>query len=167
MIEETAIVDACDGDLAVVEVQRAAGCSTCTTSVGCGHSAVARYFARRAARVVVENPLAARPGERVVVGIEEGPFVLASLAIYLVPLGSLIVGAAVGGGLAAGAAPGDLGAVAGGVAGLAAGLALTRRIGNSRRLSRARATILRRVPGAEIHTNQARCTTGPLTGRTS
>lgn len=166
MIEETAIVDACDGDVAVVQVQRAAGCSTCSTAAGCGHSAVAGYFARRATRVMVQNPVGARPGERVVVGIEEGPFVLASLAIYLLPLGTLILGAAFGGGLSAGSALGDLGAVAGGVGGLGAGLALARGVGNSRRFKGARATILRRLPGIENDTNRVRCTTGPLTGRT-
>lgn len=166
MIEETAIVDACDGDLAVVEVQRAAACGTCSTSAGCGHSAVAGYFARRAARVVVQNPVGARPGERVVVGIDEGPFVVASLAMYLVPLATLILGAALGGGLSAGTAVGDLGAVAGGAAGLGAGLVLTRWIGAGRRFSRARATILRRLPGIELDANRVRCAAGPLTGRT-
>jgi sigma-E factor negative regulatory protein RseC len=165
VIEETAIVEACKGDLAVVDVQRAGGCSTCTTSAGCGHSAVAAYFARRTARVVVQNPLGARPGERVVVGIEEGAFVAASLALYIVPLGALILGAALGGDLAARTALGDLGAVAGGGAGLAAGLALARWIGNRRRFAGARATILRRLPAIAIDTNRVRCAAGPLTGR--
>lgn len=125
MIEAVGTVRAVDGHRVLVEVERRGGCGTCEASGGCGTSALARWFSRRSAEVRLDATLPVRPGDAVVVGLDEGALLRASLLLYLVPIVALVVGAAVGGALA-GAGSGDGPAVLGGLAGLALGLWLTR-----------------------------------------
>jgi sigma-E factor negative regulatory protein RseC len=54
------------------------------------------YLGKRMDNIMVMNPIGAKAGDKVVVGLEEGALVLGSLAIYLVPLVLMMLGAFVG-----------------------------------------------------------------------
>lgn len=125
MIEAVGTVRTVDGDQVLVEVERRGGCGTCESGGSCGSSVLARWFSRRSAQVRLHATLPLRPGDAVVVGLDEGALLRASLLLYLVPVVALVVGAVVGGALA-GPGSGDGPAVLGGLAGLAVGLGLTR-----------------------------------------
>lgn len=144
MIEQTAVVHECQGERALVEVQRASACGGCAEQAGCGTGAIARYFGRRTARVTVGNPIGARPGDAVVVGYDERAFLRAAVLLYFLPIAALAVGAAVLGVLGGTEGWG----VAGAVAGLAAGLGLSRHLAGGP--GRGELIILRRADEAAI-----------------
>lgn len=147
MIEAVGTVREVEGDLVLVEVQRRGACGGCESGGGCGTSVLARWFARGSAAVRLRTTLPVGVGDAVVVGLDEGELLRASLLLYLVPVVVLVAGAAAGAALA-GPGGGDWPAVVGGLAGLAAGLALTRH--RSARLSRdgdAGVVLLRRHAG--------------------
>ena len=90
MIEETATVVSCEGDLAEVKTERPTACGSCTARQGCGTALLARVLGNREPILRVANPIHAQPGERVVIGVPESGLVLASLLLYLVWLIYLI-----------------------------------------------------------------------------
>jgi len=129
MIEESGRVVRTAGDSAWVQTERRSSCGSCSARKGCGTGALAGLFGARTHEVEVRNPIGARPGEEVVLGISESLLVRGSVAVYLVPLLSLVAGAVLAEGLAPqlGWAGNDAPAISGGVAGLAAGLLWLRR----------------------------------------
>ena len=96
MIEETAHVVAADGEFVWVETRRQSTCGSCAAKQGCGTSALAKVLGNRLARVRAINHGVAQVGDQVVIGIDEQALVRGSLAIYLVPLAGLLLGAVVG-----------------------------------------------------------------------
>lgn len=90
MIEETGIVVAREGEFAWVEAQRGSVCGACSVSKGCGTSALARLLPNRSARTRALNSAQADVGEHVVLGLNEGALLQGSVAVYLVPLLSLV-----------------------------------------------------------------------------
>lgn len=92
MIEESAIVVSCDGEFAEVEAERRSSCGACEAKGVCGTSVLAKAFGRRAVSMRVHNGIQARPGERVVVGLDSAMLNRASLAAYLAPIAALIIG---------------------------------------------------------------------------
>jgi len=96
MIEETAVVVRCQGEHAWVEAQRKSACGQCQLNKGCGTSVLARVVGRKVTRMRVLNPLQASEGETVVIGLHESAMLSGSLAIYLVPLLSLLLFAITG-----------------------------------------------------------------------
>jgi sigma-E factor negative regulatory protein RseC len=140
MLETPARVIDTQGDMARVEADYGGGCggSQCARG-GCGAALLAQLFTRNPrARLTVLNPIGARPGERVVVGVEEGSVLAATLRVYLLPLVFLLAGALLSRSLGGG----DALAAAGALAGLVLGWATARILG--RRTTRAPA-ILRRL----------------------
>jgi sigma-E factor negative regulatory protein RseC len=101
MITETARVVAVEEDgHAWVETQRKAACDSCSVQKGCGSGVLSRMFSGKRARLRVVNVLGAAVGDEVVVGIEDSLLVRSSLAVYLMPLVWLLLGA-IGGGMVA------------------------------------------------------------------
>ncbi len=153
MIEETARVVSVAADMAEVETARRSACGGCSAQSGCGTALIGSMFGNRRSRLQVANPIHARPGEQVVVGLSERPFLRAAFAVYAVPLLALIGGALAGEWLVAGVAgrSAELGGLGGGLSGLSAGLAwlwlFSRR---TRRESAYRAVILRRAGPQDI-----------------
>lgn len=96
MIEETGRVISVQGDLAEVEGQPRSGCGSCAVKGTCGTSLLARYFGPRRLLMRAHNPIGARPGEQVVIGLSEGSLLEASVLAYLVPLLAMIGGAVAG-----------------------------------------------------------------------
>lgn len=86
-------------------------CGACGGN-GCGSSIFSRVFHGSEQEYPVDNPIAARAGENVVVGVPDGSIFKATLAAYLVPLLLLLLGAILG------ARFGDAAAVGGGALGL-------------------------------------------------
>lgn len=113
MTETAARVTRVQGDAAWVAGVASASCGACGGR-GCGSSLFGRLWHPQEPEFQVANPIGARPGDRVVVGLPEGALWRAALASYLVPLGLLLAGAVGGRELG-----GEPGAVAGGLGGLA------------------------------------------------
>lgn len=145
MIEETAWVVRVDDGETWVETQRRSSCGSCASKSGCGTSALAEWFGRRTVGLRVDNPVGARIGEQVVIGVPESILVNGAARMYGLPLLTLLVGAGIGGWLA-GDVHNDLMTGLGGGLGLLAGFALARRGSGDRRDRRdGRPRILRRA----------------------
>jgi sigma-E factor negative regulatory protein RseC len=86
VIEEHARIVQVQGEYAWVEIHRSSGCSTCPSSQGCGAASLASLWGRKPSALKVFNPIGARPGDDVIIGIAEGALVNGSLLLYLVPL---------------------------------------------------------------------------------
>lgn len=95
MIEERAQVTAVDPPYALVVTQRTSSCGSCSAK-GCGTGALSQLFAARSQELRVLNPIGARAGEQVLLGLEEGALLRGSLAVYIVPLLAMIAGGAFG-----------------------------------------------------------------------
>lgn len=97
MIEERGQVVLNDGQFAWIETYRKTACQSCSANKGCGTGALSDYFGKRMDKVKVLNPVGAKTGDKVVVGLNESALLRGSLAIYFVPLLMMIIGAIVGG----------------------------------------------------------------------
>ena len=153
MIEESALVIACEAGFAIVETQAQAACGACRAKSGCGTSVLSGLFKRRHNRLKVLNPIQAAPGQRVIIGLQERAMVSISLAAYLMPLLSLLLGAI---GLQQAAEywqwrGGELASIMGGLSGLIIGLVLLKRFSHRHAYDPSyQAVILRRAPGIQF-----------------
>lgn len=146
MIEETATVTASAGEYAQVETQRQTACGACQVKSACGTSLLAKALGARRTSVRVLNKIGARPGDRVIVGIDESMLTRVSFIFYISPLLGLILGAAAGDWLAGqrGLAATEPFSIAGGLVGLVMGLVWLRRYtAGSARNGQPQAVILR------------------------
>ena len=82
---------ATEGEVAWVETSRRSSCGSCEAK-GCGTGTLSQILGRKTQRMRVENPVDAKPGDRVVLGISESALIKGSLAVYLVPLLALLFG---------------------------------------------------------------------------
>ncbi|MEJ5211044.1 MAG: SoxR reducing system RseC family protein [Burkholderiales bacterium] len=95
LLETPARVIRSGNGVALVEADYGGGCGSgaCATG-GCGAAVLAQLFTRNPrGPLEVVDTLGTRPGERVVVGVEEGSVLGASLLVYLLPLVLLLTGA--------------------------------------------------------------------------
>jgi len=126
MIREQGVVIRVNGSFAWVETRQQSACGSCSAADGCGTSALASLFERRARALRVANDIGASVGQTVTLGLSEGGLVRAAFLVYMVPLLVMIVA----GMLMATVAPDSEGLVVlASLAGLAAGLMLVRRKG--------------------------------------
>jgi len=127
MITEPGTVTRVTGEFAWVRCEAQQACQRCAEGRGCGGGLLGRLLGDRLRLVrVARGDLDLRAGDGVVIGLGETALVRSAVVMYLVPLITLFVGAAVMHRLTGGT---DLWAIAGGVAGLFAGLAYARRFG--------------------------------------
>jgi len=152
MIEESAQVVSVDGEFAWVQTQRKSACASCPANKGCGTAVLAKVVGTRQSRIRALNRAGAAVGDRVLLGLQESALVRGSLAVYAVPLASLL-----GGGLFGQFMAGRLGlensaegaSIACALLGLAGGLlwlrGFTRRIRDDARFQ---PIILRRLVGS-------------------
>ncbi len=96
MIEETAVVSAVENGYAWVETQRKSACAACNLNKGCGTSVLAKVLGGKRSRLRVLNRHALKPGDVVVIGLEETALVRGSLALYAFPLLAMFIGAGLG-----------------------------------------------------------------------
>lgn len=152
MIEEAAQVVSVEGEAgeyAWVETQRQSTCGGCAANQACGTATLAKVLGTRRTRVRALNREGAKVGDRVIVGIDERALIRGSLAVYAMPLLTLLGGGIVGALLSERLqVTGESLTLGLGIAGLVAGLlwlkGFTRRIRND---SRYQPVVLRRVTG--------------------
>lgn len=96
MIETEARVLRCEGRQAWVEVRPHAPCGQCDPVRGCRSLSLARAFQRGAPSFQVDNPLAASPGDWVVVAVRPHSVLHSALLLYVLPLAALLAGALAG-----------------------------------------------------------------------
>lgn len=128
MIEETALVLSCEGEVADIETRPQGGCGSCASSGTCGVGVFAKVFGNRKTVVSVVNCLHAKPGDQVIIGLQESALSKASLVFYLVPIVSMILFAILAQAIAIrfGSTASDPAAIIGGVIGMIAGLGVVR-----------------------------------------
>ena len=153
MIEERGEVTAVNPPYATVVTQRTGSCGSCSTK-GCGTRSLSELFSSRSQEMQVLNPIDARVGEPVVLGLEEGALLRGSLAVYIVPLLTMIAGGVLGEALAPALSltTSEYLSLPVAFTGLAAGFFWVRRFG--RRMStdhRFMAVILRRADEIPFH----------------
>jgi sigma-E factor negative regulatory protein RseC len=153
VIEENATVTRCDGEFAEVETERKSSCGSCSATGVCGTAALAKVFGNRPSIVRVLNPIGAKPGDNVVVGIQESVLVRVSFVFYMIPIVGLIAGAIAGQSMALrfGSSGVELISIIGGLLGLMFGLYLVRRFSiRTATDERYRAVILRRAEQVKV-----------------
>lgn len=136
MIEERGRIIAGDGDHVWVETERQSACAGCAANKGCGTGVISRFYSGRFSRVRALNTINARPGDQVVLGLAEDALVRGSLAVYGLPLLTLMLMSLLGSAVAAELEMrnGDGLTAAFGVSGVLLGFWLVRRFG--RRIAR-------------------------------
>ncbi|MDD5296172.1 MAG: SoxR reducing system RseC family protein [Rhodocyclaceae bacterium] len=103
-MEMNAEVLAVDKDHVLVKVsEHGGGCGRCNEAGGCNSGVLTQVFGRRAGREFrLENSIGARAGDRVVVSLGDGVTLKTALAVYMVPVLLVILGAGLGTWLGAG-----------------------------------------------------------------
>jgi len=146
MLESEAIVVSIKNGVTFVEAQSAGGCgkSSCATQ-GCGTAVLTQLFSQQPKALEVNNPIAAGIGERVIVGLQEQVFLKTAIAVYLLPLSALLIGAAVGLFMAGNSDMRDLYAGLGALFGLISSLFLLKHISLIYLPHTVQASILRRL----------------------
>lgn len=113
-------VVAVEGEWAWVMPLAVPTCGHCGAGDGCGISLWGRWLRRRPVEVKARNPIGARVGEQVAVGLEDAGLLRLAAMAYLFPTLALILGGALGEHL--GASAGQLGSILGAVGGLSLAL---------------------------------------------
>lgn len=124
MIEEVVQVSRVDASGIWISADRQSACSACSAKKSCSQGALSDWMPGKSVEMTVVNPagLAPEVGQNVVIGLEEGSLMRASVLVYLVPLLMLVVGA-----MLARALDGGEGVqILAGLAGLAAGFMAVR-----------------------------------------
>ncbi len=91
MIEEQAIVVGILGKNVEIRMERQSTCSHCELSPGCGTGAVGRLLGHRSKPLIIENTLKLKSGDHILLGIPNRSFLRASLLIYGMPVGLLVI----------------------------------------------------------------------------
>ncbi|GAA0702469.1 SoxR reducing system RseC family protein [Marinobacterium maritimum] len=98
MIEEVALVSAVGPEGVRVTAARTSACAQCASKSNCSQGVLSQWGQGKTVEIDVQNPeaLPVQLGQQVVIGLEEGSLVRASLLLYLLPLLMLILGALLG-----------------------------------------------------------------------
>lgn len=91
MLEETGVVVEATEQYAWIQTQRQASCGHCASKSSCGTASLAQVLGQKYTEVRVDNHLAVKKGDTVIIGLEEQALVTTSLLAYLLPLISLFV----------------------------------------------------------------------------
>lgn len=128
MIEQRGRVLHAGGGRAQVAPDDTPSCGSCVAQGGCSTKWLTALFPQRELTFFVDNRIGARPGDAVVVGVDEHLLQRSSLLLYALPLAGLLMGGILGEALFStlGAHP-ELGGVLGGLTALIAALAFVRR----------------------------------------
>ncbi len=162
MIEELAEVKSVGQGYAEVLPEVSGSCSSCTSNSSCssssgnsGNGDTFSFFtgakvARRTVRV--QNPVYAKPGDTVVVGVRSNTVLKSSILAYLLPLITLIVFAALGDILASSfAISSEIGSILMGLFGLYIGFQIIAGLFNNPVISNDFEAVILRVVEAEVH----------------
>jgi sigma-E factor negative regulatory protein RseC len=95
MIEQQAQVTLVKGDQVWLTVQNQQGCQHCSLSEGCGTGSLGKLIGYRSTNWVFNNSLGLKSGDKVVLSIPDRSYLLGSFLIYILPLLSFFVSAAI------------------------------------------------------------------------
>lgn len=93
MIEELAVVVKTENHQVWVESRQSSGCAACKQSTSCSTSAISGVVGKKA--VAVDSRISLRVGDEVLVAVDEGLVLKASLLLYLLPLLAMFAGAGI------------------------------------------------------------------------
>jgi sigma-E factor negative regulatory protein RseC len=145
MLEAEGTIISTSPDETWVETSRASACGSCSSKAGCGTTTLNQMLGSKTSAFKVLNPIGARAGERVVIGVEETALLKSSALVYLLPLVLLLAGAMLGGWLAPANTLADAYAAAGMLLGLVSGFFLLKQVSAGAKGNRAfQPVILRR-----------------------
>jgi len=97
VIEERAIVVASQGNHVWIETQRQSTCGNCSVNKGCGTAVLSSVLGNRRTRIQAKNELAnLKPGDVVIVGMEDSALLHSAAAFFAVPVVSMLLAAMVG-----------------------------------------------------------------------
>lgn len=135
MIEETAKVVRVEGEYAFVETEQRASCGSCQSQGSCSTTVLAGLFKRRYNHLKVTNTISAKPGEQVVIGVQEQALLKISFLAYLLPIFSMILTAILAQSVVDNftVSSGELPQVVGGLLGLLGGFFLLKLIAHKKR----------------------------------
>ncbi len=88
--EETGIVSHNDGDYVFVETQNDGSCGNCKSNSGCSNIA-SIFMLKPRNKLKINNTLALKKGDSVIVAISSGNLLIATVLMYLLPLILLFV----------------------------------------------------------------------------
>jgi len=93
MIEEIVHVSRIEGGEVWIEASRQSACAACSAKKSCGQGALSDWMSGSSVELSVINPAGLTPtiGQSVVIGLEEGGLIKASMLVYLLPLVALVV----------------------------------------------------------------------------
>lgn len=92
MIEEYAIVTSRADNLTTLEIERRTACGLCGQTRGCGNATWGKMLGHNSYSFTAENPVDAKVGDSVVVGINEQAVLSSAFYLYIVPLIGLLIG---------------------------------------------------------------------------
>jgi len=128
VIEAQATVVKVDADFAYVSARRQPACGSCNAHGDCGTAALSTFLGGKESLFKVTNPVGARVGDQVSLGLEEKTLLKSAATIYLLPLLFLVAGALAGRWLFLGETVQEGAVAAGALAGLAVGFLVMKRI---------------------------------------
>jgi len=130
MLEEAALVTSVKGAGISVRTVRKSACDSCQSEPGCGQKRITQLLIREATDMAIDNPegLDVQVGSQVLIGLNEGALVRASLILYLLPLVMMIMAVLVSSQMFAHELWHILAAVAGLLAGFICGRILSARL---------------------------------------
>ena len=91
MIEEYAIVTGRVDGQATLELERRTACGLCGQKRGCGNATWGKLLGHDSHAFTADNPVNAKVGDSVVVGINEKAVLNSAFFLYVVPLAGLLV----------------------------------------------------------------------------
>lgn len=91
MIEEYAIVTGQVETQATLEIERRTACGLCGQKRGCGNAAWGKLLGHSSHEFTAENPINAKVGDSVVVGIDEHAVLNSAFFLYVVPLFTMLI----------------------------------------------------------------------------
>ena len=91
MLEEYAVVLACEGKQATLEIERRTACGLCGQKRGCGNATWGKLLRHQQQGFVAENTVNAKVGDSVIVGIDERAVLNTALYLYVIPLLSMLL----------------------------------------------------------------------------
>jgi len=83
-----------EGKRITIEAMKKSACGGCSQKEGCGVSSVSGLFPGKSFQLELDNSLDAKPGDMVVVGVDDGAFLRMALRAYLFPL-LVLIGSAI------------------------------------------------------------------------
>lgn len=93
MIEEYAIVTEVADGFATLEIERRTACGLCGQTRGCGNATWGKLLGHRQHGFRAKNPINAKVGDSVVVGVDERAMLSSVFYLYIVPLIAMFVAA--------------------------------------------------------------------------